>query len=379
MRAVQSGIVAPVHVPAASPQSLPSTPRRPFVDVFRGLLVAHMALDHASLFFNAGRSGEELYRAPAPFSADLLQFLTRFTGVPVAPAFFFLAGFMVALTSAAREERGVERDAVTRRLVVRGLVLIAVDALVMGLPRALMGFYSFVVLSSIGAALIVLAFVRHLPSRVLLPAAIAVLALSPLIDASALHVALRAILFEPVRNGPIRSLYPIVPWCAIVVVGFVVGRDAVGRPDPAPRWAWLGGVCLLVFFVVRASGGYGNAYPFTSLGGLDFWFFAKYPPDLPFLAFSFAATFLGMAVLSRLTAHGTPGVLEPFALFGRVPFFFYVVHFYVLGIAAAVVRAKFGLAETVAIWLALLAAMAWPCAWYAATKRDRPNLITRYF
>lgn len=364
---------------AAATPAAAVTSRRPFVDVFRGLLVAHMALDHASLFFNASRAGEELAGAPPPFTGDLLQFLTRFTGVPVAPAFFFVAGFMVALTSAAREERSVPRSEVTRRLVVRGLVLIAVDAVVMGLPRALMGFYSFVVLSSIGAALIVLAVVRHLPSRVLLPAAIAVLVLHPLIDASSLPVAVRAIVFEPVRVGPIRSLYPIVPWCAIVVVGFVVGRDALARRDPVPRWAWLGGICLLLFVAVRLANGYGNAYPYTSVGALDFWFFAKYPPDLAFLTFSFAATFLGLAFLSRLTADGIPRVLEPFAVFGRVPFFFYVVHFYVLGVAAAIVRAKFGLLETYLVWFALLAAMIWPCAWYATKKRERPNLLTRYF
>jgi hypothetical protein len=34
----------------------------------------------------------------------------------------------------------------------------------MGLPRLLMGFYSFAVLSPIGVALIVLALVRDLPS-----------------------------------------------------------------------------------------------------------------------------------------------------------------------------------------------------------------------
>ena len=80
----------------------------------------------------------------------------------------------------------------------------------------------------------------------------------------------------------------------------------------------------------------------------------------------------------RLTCTHTPGVLRPFELFGRVPFFFYVVHFYVLGVAAAVVRAKTGLAGTYLVWLLLLAFMAWPCAWYWRKKRERPNVITRY-
>lgn len=353
--------------------------RRPCVDAFRGLLIAHMAFDHASLMFNAGRAAEELAGAAPPVYSDLWQFLARFTGVPVAPAFFFMAGFMVALTSLARAQRGVAHDEVTRRLVVRGLVLIAVDALVMGLPRAAMGFYSFAVLSSIGAALIILALVRDAPSKLLLPAALAVLALHPLLDVSALPVALRAVLHEPVRSGGFRSLYPVIPWCAVMVVGFVVGRDAATRQRPLRLWLPLAGLCLLLFFAVRWGGGYGNAYPAASVTSQQFWIFAKYPPDLPFIAWSLAATFFGLAAVWSLTRHGTPALLRPFVIFGRVPFFFYVVHFYVLGLAAAVVRTKFGLLETGLIWLLLLSLMAWLCAWYHALKRDRPNRITRYF
>jgi uncharacterized membrane protein len=365
---------------AAAPTGpLASTRRERYVDVFRGLLVAHMALDHASLMFNAGRGAEELAAAAAPAPGDLLQFLVRFTGVPVAPAFFFMAGFMVALTSAAREERGVDRDVVTRRLVVRGLVLIAVDAIVMGLPRAAMGFYSFAVLSSIGAGLIMLALLRHAPSTLLLPAALAVLALHPLLDVSSWPLALRAILYEPVRTGVLRSLYPVFPWCAILVVGFVVGRDTGARRDPARWWTALAAACLLLFLAVRLPGGYGNAYPYTGVTHLDFWFFAKYPPDLAFLTWSFVATFAGLALVWRLTRTRTPALLRPFELFGRVPFFFYVVHFYVLGVAAALVRAKAGLAVTGLAWVLLMALMVWPCAWYGRKKRERPNVLTRYF
>lgn len=364
---------------AAAPGGIEAaaTQRRNFVDVFRGLLIAHMALDHASLMFNAGRAGEELAAAAAPLHGDIFQFLTRFTGVPVAPAFFFMAGFMVALTSISRTDRGLPQHEVTRRLIVRGLVLIAADALLMGLPRAAMGFYSFVVLSSIGAGIIILALVRNLPSRVLLPVALAVLSLHPLIDVSAWPLPLRAIVYEPVRTGAFRSLYPLIPWAAIVVVGFVAGRDAMRRAQPARLWMGLAALCLVLFFAIRLAGGYGNAYPYTSVGSLAFWSFSKYPPDLPFLAWSFAMTFLSLAALSWITRAGTPAVLRPLAVFGRVPFFFYVVHFYVLGAAAALLRLKTGLPQTYLVWLLLLAVMAWPCAWYFKKKQERPNWITR--
>jgi uncharacterized membrane protein len=364
---------APAHALTAA------TPRKPYLDVFRGLLMAHMALDHASLMFNAARGDEELAaRAPMP-PADVLQFLTRFTGVPVAPGFCFMAGFMVALTSLARERRGVPASQVTRRLVVRGLVLIGVDAVVLGLPRLVAGFYSFMVLSSIGASVLLLAAVRHVRSSILLPLSLAVLLLHPLLDISSLPLPLRAILYEPVRSGAVRSLYPVVPWSAVVLLGFVFGRDAFAR-ERSPRFWWaLCGASLTAFLLVRLGGGYGNAYSHSGPFNLDFWSFAKYPPDLAFLSWSLAIIFLGLAILGPLCRSGVPSWLAPVAVFGRVPFFFYVVHFYVLGIWAAVLRQRYGLGSTYLIWLCLLAVMAWPCIWYERKKRERPNLVTRYF
>jgi uncharacterized membrane protein len=357
-----------------------STPgvRQAYVDTFRGLLIAHMGLDHASLMFNAGRAAEELAAGPAPVFSGIFQFLTRFTGVPVAPGFFFMAGFMVALTSVAREHRGVSHAEVTRRLLVRGFVLILVDAILMGLPRALMGFYSFMVLTSIGVAIIVTALIRDVSSRILVPIALGILLLHPLLDVSWLPLPLRAMLYEPVRTGAFRSLYPVIPWIAILLLGFAVGRDALRRERPAKFWAGLAALSFASFFVVRLSGGYGNAYDYSSVASLQFWEFSKYPPDLPFLAWSFGCVFLALIALEALTRRGTPRLLQPFEIFGRVPFFFYIVHFYVLGIAAAIVRAKFGLPETYAIWLILLLVMIAPCAWYYRKKRERPNWITRY-
>lgn len=360
-------------------QVMPASTRRPWVDIFRGLLISHMALDHASLMFNAGRAEEELAAVGPPVFSSFMQFLTRFAGVPVAPGFCFMAGFMVAMTSASRERRGVDSADITKRLIIRGLVLIAVDAIIMGLPRALMGFYSFMVLSSIGVGIIAAALLRNVSTKVLLVVALGVLLLHPLLDVSALPVALRAVIHEPVRTGAFRSMYPIIPWIGIILLGLVAGRDALTRWHPARHWLGLAGVSLVAFLVIRLAGGYGNAYSYTSITSLDFWIFAKYPPDLAFLSWSFACIFLSLAVLASVASHETPWWLRPFEIFGRVPFFFYVVHFYVLGIAQAILRARVSLLETYAIWLTLLLVMAWPCVWYYRKKRDRPNLITRYF
>lgn len=101
-RAAQSYAFRPAVADRVTDAPIAAAPsRHTYVAVFRGLLIAHMALDHASLFFQRGPGREERAAGPAPQFADLFQFLTRFTGVPDAPG-FFMAGFMVAATSHAR-------------------------------------------------------------------------------------------------------------------------------------------------------------------------------------------------------------------------------------------------------------------------------------
>ncbi len=352
--------------------------REGYVNLFRGLLIAHMALDHASLIYNANRGGEELYASEPSFPASLGEFLARFTGVPVAPGFFFMAGFMIAWTSLAREARGVEPRVITHRLVVRGIVLLLVDAIVGGLPRAFGGYYSFVVLSSIGASIILTAWLRRLPQLPFAALALAILFLHPLIDASALPTPLRAVIYEPVREGHFRSLYPILPWCGIVFLGFVLGRDTfVNGPRPK-LWLSLAALSLALFFGVRLSGGFGNAYPHSGFGHRDFWYFAKYPPDLPFLTWAFTWVFVMLTVVYFVAKDGVPRFLLPFATFGRVSFFFYVVHFYLLGPARAIIRMRMGIGGAVLVWICLLVVMYPLCRWYYRKKIERPNLITRY-
>src|SRR5688572_29607993 len=110
---------------------------------------------------------------------------------------------------------------------------------------------------------------------------------------------------------------------------------------------------------------------------MDFWSFAKYPPDIPFLTWSFAATFLSLAVVDEPHRYSR-GPQASRSARSRPVFL----------LCGALLRSgrRGGDRENegesrldYAIWLMLLLAMAWPCAWYYAKKRNRPNFITRYF
>ena len=360
--------------------------RHLYVDLFRGLLMAHMALDHASLFFNPGKFGNELASGPMPMPTSLWQFLARFTGVFVAPGFSFMAGFMVAVTSASREERGRDAWDVTRKLIVRGLVLIGAEALVFSLP---FGQFRFEVLSCLGTCLIIVALLRRLPSTVLAPIAIGIMALHSRFELGGLPDWLRAVLHDPhpmKYKGFFKVLYPVFPWVGVMLFGLVVGRETSRRARPIPIWLTLSAVFAALFFVVRLTG-WGNAWPHSGIGDVTFWIFAKYPPDLPWLTFSLAVIFALLAFLKSQQDRAWIHVLDPIRTIGRVPFFFYLVHFIVLFLATLPCPrdpkhpdgpVPVGLLGAGAIWLALLFAMLWPCAWYYRMKSERPNVVTRY-
>ena len=77
------------------------------------------------------------------------------------------------------------------------------------------------------------------------------------------------------RHRCVEAWSFVIPWIGIVLLGLVVGRDALTRTQPARRWLALAGVSLVVFLAIRLAAGYGNAYSYTRITSLDFWIFAK--------------------------------------------------------------------------------------------------------
>ncbi len=345
----------------------------------RGLLMSHMALDHASLFFNRGRFANE-YPWERPVPVDLWQFLTRFTGVFVAPGFSFMAGFMIAVTSDRRAGRGTDEGAITRRLMLRGLILIAVEAIFLQLPSR---HYHVEVLACLGVSMILVALVRLWPSTVLLPIALAILALHPLLDGRVPDNVVGRLLHDARPLGGFVALYPLLPWIGVMLFGFVVGRDFNRHPDAAKRWTLWAAVFAGLFLLVRLPAGYGNAYGYDRVASCAFFTWAKYPPDLAWLTWSFMTIFALLALLVRFPALAEIAPSRFVAAFGRVPFFFYVVHFYVLGLVGWMIAPQLlkslPLWQVYAIWIALLVLLWKPCAAYFAYKERNPKSLWRYF
>src|SRR5262245_30169770 len=145
------------RVPSAVADGL--RPRLNSIDVLRGLVLIVMALDHTRDFFGAsGMNPRDVADAPL--------FLTRWITHFCAPIFILLAGMSAYLYGA----RGRTAAEISRFLLTRGLWLMAIELTVVRFgwmfalnpDRFILG-----VIFAIGAAMVVLAALVHLPRWVI--------------------------------------------------------------------------------------------------------------------------------------------------------------------------------------------------------------------
>jgi uncharacterized membrane protein len=390
----------------AKPSEVERGGRLVAIDWLRGFVMMVMAVDHASVMFNAGRVAvDSMYPVDAFFvpawipGTDLpaAQFWTRWITHLCAPTFLFLSGTSLALSTAGRATRGMSAASIDRHLVVRGLVLIAIEALWLSIGPSLgAGRYILVlqVLYAIGLSLCAMALLRRLPARWLVALALAWLvggeavtrALAPVGDVGPLD----AFLFAPGGLGFAAVAYPLAPWLAMMMLGWAFGASllalrARGRPASvaAGRCAIAGLASLAVFGVVRGANAYGNLGLLRDDGTLVQWLHvSKYPPSLAFGALELGLMALALAALlwleDRLTAPQRPR--NPFRVLGRTALFFYVLHFPLL-MAGAIALGRLGEGGILDTWLAASAvvAMMYPaCIAYGRYKSAHPRGWAQY-
>ena len=98
--------------------------RLQFIDFARGIVMAIMAWDHVSSFWNRYNHGGEGILGRAPPFRNTVWFLERFVSHVCAPTFIFLAGTVLAISASRRLERGDSQTEVSIHLIKRGLLLL---------------------------------------------------------------------------------------------------------------------------------------------------------------------------------------------------------------------------------------------------------------
>ena len=374
-----------------------------------------MALDHVRDFVHRA--------AMVSLPTDLARttpflFFTRWVTHICAPAFMFTAGLGAFFWWHQRRTK----PQLSTFLVTRGLWLMALELTVMRVAYdfdiTLRDPLLLLVLWALGACMVGLAAAIWLPARALAAVSLAVIMLHNTLDrVPASHFGGFAWIWNLVhqpgvfRVGPSLVIvgYPLVPWIAVMALGFVTGH--VFMLDAPRRRRCLiaaGAGAVAAFIVLRALNIYGDPVPWSPQRSaaytvLSFLNTTKYPPSLAFLLMTLGPVLLALAWFDRraLTAP------NPLVVFGRVPLFYFVVHFvaaHLIAVALAWVRygtaaraftfhpvpsmggprdlfpSDFGYDLWVAylVWVLLVAALYPACRWFVRLKSHRQDWWLRY-
>jgi uncharacterized membrane protein len=366
------------------------------IDLLRGLVMVLMALDHTRDFFASG--------GPNPRDlADPALFLTRWVTHFCAPIFIFLAGVSAYLYG--RRSRSVGE--VSWLLLTRGLWLVLIEFTVMRFCWTFsfhIHFFVLQVIWVIGASMIVLAGLVHLPRWVIATIGLAMIAGHNLLD----HIRdedlgsvawLWKLLHQPgpIEIGPqitLFVLYTVVPWSGVMAAGYALGPVFGLEPRRRRSFLLTAGIAVTAAFVVlRATNLYGDPTAWSMQSSffgtlLSFINCEKYPPSLLFLMMTLGPALILVALCERARGALTSCIIN----FGRVPFFFYVVHIafiHALAVGFAWITlgdigwtfgsflsqkpAAYGLnlLGIYAVWLCVVIALYPPCHWFASLKRER--------
>ena len=311
------------------------------LDLLKGLVIVIMAIDHVRDYFHYSSF---FFDPSDPALTTIPIFFTRFITNFCAPAFSFLAGISAYIVG--KKKTPAELSSF---LVKRGLWLIFVELIIVNF-----GWYfniefmtvGFAVIWVLGISMILLAGLIHLPKMVILVFSCVLIFGHNLLDnihfeGSILWTFLHergSVLKTPDHN--FRVGYAMIPWVAVMSLGYCIGSFYNKTYEPAKRkklFNVIGISAIICFVILRGINIYGNLLPWENYGNLKQTIFSflnltKYPPSLSFLLVTLGGTFLFLANTEKLKG----SIVNFFCVFGRVPFFFYIIHIYLIHLLALI-------------------------------------------
>ena len=311
------------------------------IDLLKGLVMVIMALDHVRDYFHAPAF---LFDPADPTQTSLPIFFTRWITHFCAPAFSFLAGlsaFMAGRRKSIAELSGF--------LLKRGLWLIFIELTIVNFAWYFdIHFHTFglLVIWSLGISMIVLAGLIHLPRKLILFFSCLLIFGHNLLDN--IHYTgnfFWAVLHEfSIFNfpGDVHFFvgYPIIPWVAVMALGYYFGWFYSKPFDSIKRkklFNIIGFTSILLFIILRWTNLYGNPlnwihYDTFSKSLISFLNPDKYPPSLLYLLMTLGGILLFLANSENLKGR----IVNFFSTFGRVPFFYYILHLYLIHLLAMI-------------------------------------------
>jgi len=373
------------------------------IDLLRGIVMIIMALDHTrDLFHSEAFTGDPLN----PATTTPILYFTRWITHFCAPTFVFLSG-----VSAWLQSRRKTKNELSRFLITRGLWLVLIEITVMTLGVLGDIHFSTIILStiwSIGISMVILGLLIWLPFRVLLITGLIIVLGHNILDfaeadRNGVVSAWWSLLHRPAfiqlnSNYTLGILYPFLPWTGLMILGYCCGKlfSDIETERRNKILLWMGIGALVLFVVLRSIDIYGDPLQWSmQQNGLATFFsfmnVQKYPPSLLFMC----AT-IGCALIFLALVKNTNGRLaKVISVYGRVPFFYYILHFYILHIISIILYLSRGhsiaegmegipglpfkfiipgegynLGIVYGVWLAVVIALYPLCKWYDKYKTN---------
>ena len=386
------------------------------IDVIRGVVMVLMAIDHVRVYSGLPAGG--------PTSGI---FFTRWITHFCAPAFIFLAGTSIFFY-------GRKHADTSRFLALRGLWLIVLELTVLRLAWTFnfdfLHYEMAGVIWVIGCCMILMAVLIKLPVAVTGAIGVIIIAAHHVIDSRLWQIVdqLNASKFSgfwkilyvgfyagPVQfapNGPsLIVLYSIIPWIGVMAAGYAFGKIlSLDSPRRTRLCLMIGLGAIALFLVLRGFNLYGDPRPWHMSAKrpdgspgmpalLSFLNCTKYPASLDFLLMTLGPIIALMPLLEN--ARGA--VARTISLFGRVSFFYYVLHIPLIHVIALIVsKMRLGfvspwlfanhpmgnpvppdgyiwsLALLYLVWAITIVILYFPCRWFAKIKATRREWWLKY-
>lgn len=382
------------------------TQRITSIDFLRGVVMIIMALDHVRMYFASGT----WYSEPTNLATTTpLLFFTRWITHFCAPVFVFLTGTSAFLYRLNK----TKISQLSWYLFTRGIWLILVELTIINFAWTFDATFSFRILQviwAIGASLILSSVLVFLPVKMIFAVGIILVfghnLLDPItVDGTSFRDIVWYALYQPnafrLGDTTISLFYPILPWLGLMSLGYVFGIFYKKDFDEVKRRRWLvliGLGAVLLFLALRGFNLYGEPGSWSTQRSslftvMSFLNTTKYPPSLHFLLMTIGPALIFLALSERIQSRAT----NPIVVFGRVPFFFYILHLYFIHAFAMLALVfvgrdwreyiltaqaissgtlnSFGLRiEAVYLVWILLVVLLYPlCRWYQRYKENNPT------
>ena len=309
------------------------------VDLLRGAVMIIMALDHTRDFFH--------YDAQLSNPLDLntttpVLFFTRWITHFCAPVFVFLSGTSAFLQSARKSKKELSLF-----LIKRGLWLILAELTIINFIFGFNIHFSIIALEviwAIGISMVILGLLIWLPFELIFAIGLLIVLghnsldfyerkADPASFGMGYNI-LHRVGFHPLsKDHSLVILYPFLAWTGLMLLGYCLGK--VLRNDNAAyrkRFLVITGLSTIALFIIlRFINVYGDPFRWSEqpTGVRTFLSFinsSKYPPSLFFISMTIGPALLLLAWWDNIQNAFSKIV----SVYGRVPFFYFIVHFFVL-------------------------------------------------